>query len=65
MLLLHDVLHALDILRNLVPVRVLLELGYTLNFSGHTLTIYFGSEYYGSGFISSGFIILDINYSQI
>ena len=48
-LLLHDVLYAPDIRRNLVSVRVLLELGYSLNFSGRTLTIYFGSEYYGSG----------------
>ena len=64
-LLLHDVLYAPDIRRNLVFVRVLLELGYNLNFSGRTLTIYFGSEFYGSGYISSGFIILDIDYSQI
>ena len=64
-LLLHDVLYAPDIRRNLVSVRVLLELGYTLNFSGRTLTIYFDSEFYGSGYISSGFIILDIDYSQI
>ena len=63
--MLHDVLYAPDIRRNLVSVRVLLELGYTLNFSGRTLTIYFGSEFYGSGYISSGFIILDIDYSQI
>ena len=56
-LLLHDVLYAPEIRRNLVSVRVLLELGYTLNFSGRILTIYFGSEFYGSGYISSEFII--------
>lgn len=48
-----------------MSIKVLLELEYYLKFSGHTLTIYFNSEYYGSGFIYCGFIILDIDYFQI
>lgn len=63
--MLHDVVYALDIRQNLVSNRVLLELAYSLHFSGRILTIYFGSEHYGSSFIFSGFIILNIGYFQI
>lgn len=62
-LLLHNVFYALDIRQNLVSVRVILDLGYSLNFSNHILTIYFGSECYESNFFSSGFYTKVQNWS--
>ena len=62
-LLLHDVLFAPDIRRNLVSVVVLLKLGFNLNFHGSSLSIYSGTVFYGSGFVSDNFMILDTEFS--
>ena len=58
-LLLHDVLYALEIQRNLISVHVLLELGYYLTFHGVCLEIFLNSVLIGTGHLINGFIVLD------
>ena len=58
-LLLHDVLYALEIQRNLISVHVLLELGYYLTFHGVCLEIFLNSILIGTEHLINGFIVLD------
>lgn len=60
--LLHDVLYAPNIRRDLVSILVLLSLGFNLSFYYTSLTISCDDVYYSSGFLSDGFMILDIDY---
>ena len=59
-LFLHDVLHALEIRRNLVSVIVLLSLGFKIHFHDSVLELYLGTTFIGSGFLLDGFMILDV-----
>jgi hypothetical protein len=62
-LLLHDVLYAPEIRRNLLSVVTLLTFGFRFVFD-NGVYIYLGTTYYGCGFISNGFLILDLDYSS-
>jgi hypothetical protein len=57
-LLLHDVLFAPEIRRNLVSVVVLLRFGFILNMCGTSIKLYLDDVCYGYRYVSSGFIIL-------
>jgi len=57
-LLLHDVLYAPEIRRNLVCIIVLLKLGYYLNFHGDCMG-FLNSVFVGTGFLLDGFMALD------
>ena len=61
-LLLHDVLYAPSIRRNLVSVIVLMKMGFQLFFSDNFVKLSMGTTYYGSGYILDDFIILDVEY---
>ena len=58
-LLLHDILYAPEIRRNLIYVLVLLELGYYLTFHGVCLEIFSNSVIIRIGHLINGFIVLD------
>ena len=58
-LLLHDILYAPEIRRNLIYVPVLLELGYYLTFHGVCLEIFLNSILIGTEHLINGFIVLD------
>ena len=57
--MLHDVLYALEIQRNLISVHVLLELGYYLTFHGVCFKIFLNSVLIGIEHLINGFIVLD------
>ena len=59
-LLLHDVLFAPQIRRNLVSVLVLVNLGFNLNFHKFGVDLYLGTIHYGSGYFLDGFIVLNV-----
>jgi hypothetical protein len=61
-LLLHDVLFAPEIRRNLVSVVVLLRFGFTLNMCSTSIKLYLDDVCYGYGYgyVSNDFIILDV-----
>ena len=63
-LLLHDVLYAPEIRRNLLSVVTLLRLGFRFIFENNYVLLHLGTVYYGHGFISNDFffLILDIEY---
>ncbi|KAG5553390.1 hypothetical protein RHGRI_011316 [Rhododendron griersonianum] len=61
-LMLHDVLFAPDIRRNLLSLVTLLRLGFKFVFENNGVSVYLGTSFYGCGFISDGFIIMDIEY---
>ena len=58
-LLLHDVLYAPEIRRNLIYVHVLLKLGYYLTFHGVCLEIFLNSVFIGTRHLINGFIVVD------
>ena len=58
-LLLYDVLYALEIRRNLVLILAFLELGYNLNFHGVCLEIFLNLVFIGTMHLINGFIVLD------
>ena len=60
-LLLHDVLYAPEIRRNLISINVLLSLGYVLIFKDNGLDIFLNSVLVGTGYMLDGFIVLDTN----
>ena len=60
-LLLHDVLYAPEIRRNLISVNVLLSLGYVLIFKDNGLDIFLNSVLVGTGYMLDGFIVLNTN----
>jgi hypothetical protein len=59
-LLLHDVLFAPEIRRNLVSIVVLLRFGFTLNMCSTSIKLYLDDVCYGYRYVSNGFIILDV-----
>ena len=59
-LLLHDVLFAPDIRRNLVSVVVLLRFGFTLNMCSTNIKLYLDDVCYSYEYVSNGFTILDV-----
>ena len=61
-LLLHDLLYAPEIQRNLLSVVTLLRLGFRFIFENDYVLFHLGTVYYGCGYISNGFLILDIEY---
>ena len=58
-LLLHNVLYAQEIRRNLISVHILLELGYHLTFHSVSLKIFLNSILIGTRHLINGFIVLD------
>ena len=60
-LILHDVLYAPEIRRDLVSVLALLRLGFSLNFYDMGLHISLDSVFFGYGYTYDGFIVLDCN----
>jgi transposase InsO family protein len=60
-LLLHDVLYAPEVWRNLLSVNQLLRLGFEIAFKNMAVKIFLDTQYYGCGFVSNGFMVLDIN----
>ena len=61
-LLLHNILYALEIRRNLLSIVTLLRLGFRFIFENNYVLLHLGTSYYGRGFISNCFLILDIEY---
>jgi hypothetical protein len=59
-LLLHDVLFAPEIRRNLVSVVLLLRFGFTLSMCSSSIKLYLDDVCYSYGYVSNGFIILDV-----
>ena len=59
-LLLHDVLFAPQIRRNLVSVLVLINLGFQLNFHAFGVDLYLDTIHYGYGYFLDGFIVLNV-----
>ena len=57
-LLLHDVLYAPSIRRNLIYVTVLMNLGFDWLFSKNHVKLFFKTVCYGIGYVSNGLIIL-------
>ena len=62
-LILHDVLFAPQIRRNVISVLVLLRLGFDWHFHGNNVKLSLGTTYYGSGFITDGFIVMDLDFN--
>lgn len=62
-LILHDVLYAPDIRRNLVSVNSMLRLGFSFLLEGNSVKIFLATKFYGFGFMSDGFMVLDIDNS--
>uniref|UniRef100_A0A2N9H4Y7 CCHC-type domain-containing protein n=1 Tax=Fagus sylvatica TaxID=28930 RepID=A0A2N9H4Y7_FAGSY len=63
-LLLHNVLYAPGMRQNLLSVNVLLELGFSFGFHGHSVDIFLGSTCFGHAFISDDHLFhLDIDCS--
>jgi len=62
-LMLHDVLYAPEIRRNLVSVFVLLEVGFDLFCSRNGIRITLDNVFYGFGLLYDRFIVLDCNPS--
>ncbi|OMO58188.1 Integrase, catalytic core [Corchorus capsularis] len=63
-LLLHDVLYAPEIRRNLFSVITMLGLGFRFAFEGNKVDIFLGTTYYGCGFVQNGLMVLDLDYSS-
>ena len=61
-LLLHDVLFAPQIRRNLVSVLVLVNLGFQLNFHELGVDLNLDTTHYGTGYFLDGFIVLNVEY---
>ena len=61
-LLLHDVLYAPNIRRNLISVLVLLKFGFNWYFCDDNVRLCLGTTFYGSGFVLDGFIVMDVDY---
>ncbi|OMO94612.1 hypothetical protein CCACVL1_05905 [Corchorus capsularis] len=59
-LLLHDVLYAPEIRRNLFSVITMLGLGFRFAFEGNKVDIFLGTTYYGCGFVPKQWEMLDI-----
>lgn len=59
-LLLHDVLYAPDVRRNLLSGTALLKINYRFILEDLGVKIYYGKTYYGSGYLSDDFIVMDI-----
>jgi GAG-pre-integrase domain len=59
-LLLHDVLFAPKIRRNIVSVVVLFRFEFTLNMCSTSIKLYLDHVCYGYEYVSNGFIILDV-----
>jgi hypothetical protein len=63
-LLLHNVLYTPGMRQNLLSVNVLLELGFSFGFHGHSVDIFLGSTCFGHVFISDDRLFhLDIDCS--
>ena len=63
-LLLHDVLYAPQICRNLIPVLVLLKLGFNMYLAKNNIELSLGTTHYGSGYVLNGFIVMDTDYYE-
>ena len=63
-LYIQDVLHSLEIRRNLVSVTAFLRLGYCLNFYDKSVDIFHNVVYFGCGHIVDGFIVLNTKYVE-
>ncbi|OMO92476.1 hypothetical protein CCACVL1_06836 [Corchorus capsularis] len=63
-LLLHDVLYAPEIRRNLFSVITMLGLGFRFAFEGNKVDIFLGTTYYGCSFVQNGLMVLDLDYSS-
>ena len=61
-LLLHDILYAPNIRRNLIYVLVLLKFGFNWYFYDDNVRLCLGTTFYGSGFVLDGLIVMDVNY---
>ena len=61
-LLLHNILYAPSIRRDLVSVLVLLKLGFNWYFCDDIVRLCLGITFYGSGFVIDGFIVMDVDY---
>ena len=59
-LLLHDVLYAPKIQRNLVFILLLIKNGFCLNFHDTGVDLFLKTNYYGSGCWDNGFIVFDL-----
>ena len=58
--LLHDVLYALKISRNLASVLLLIKHGFNLNFHDIGVDLFLKINFYESGCWDNGFIVLDL-----
>jgi len=63
-LLIHDVVYAPDVQRNLLSVTVLLRLVFCLSFENNSVRIFCGTTFHGSGSISNELFVLNICYSN-
>ena len=63
-LILHDVLFAPTIRRNVISVSVLLKLGFDLFCHGNSAKLTFGSTLFGFGHVTGGLIIMDLDYDS-
>ncbi|WCJ29450.1 Retrovirus-related Pol polyprotein from transposon TNT 1-94 [Euphorbia peplus] len=61
-LVLHDVLFAPKIRRNLVSVTSLLRIGFNFLFAHNSLRICLDDQFYGQGYVLNGLTILDIDH---
>ena len=60
-LLLHDVLYALQICRNLILVLVMLRLGFNMYLAKNNIELSLGTTHYGSGYVLNGFCFVLIS----
>ena len=61
-LLLHDVLYAPSIRRNLISVSIMMDLDFMFFFSKNNISLSLGTVVYGFGYFLIGLIILDTEY---
>ena len=59
-LVLHDVLYAPEIRRNLVSSLLLIKNDFCLNFHDSGVDLFLETNYYGFGYWDNGFIVLDL-----
>jgi len=63
-LIVHDVLFAPEIRRNIIPVLVLLHLGFDCHFHDTEARLFLETTYLGSSFVRDVLIVMDLDVSS-
>ena len=64
-LILENVLYAPGIIRNLISVMQLMNVGFSMSFENSRFSLFLNNVCYGSGHISDGFVVLDLDPNSL